>query len=254
MHINIIGMGVVGSALYNQLKHTNIKIYTADIKHGTTIEQLNFDNSITFICINVDNDYSEKTQNISHLINMLKYIKTQSNNVKIVLKSTVLPSNIKKIKNVVPSIIYSPEFLTEHDAYDTMLNFTTIILGCDDVTKSSQIEFIYKKINDNYKYIYCTPEEAAQLKYVRNALGAIKVLFWHNLSSFCNVRKISKMLEKMEIDNPQGLMSQLNADGSPGFGGKCFPKDINALYFETQNNFFNSIIKLNDSIRNTNNK
>ena len=102
----------------------------------------------------------------------------------------------------------------------------------------------------------CSLREAMEIKYARNVLGALKVLFFHELNEAgFNVRKIELILNRFESLDPQGLMAKLCVDGKKGFGGKCFPKDVEALMFEAYKKsknageFFRNILESNDQLR-----
>ena len=79
------------------------------------------------------------------------------------------------------------------------------------------------------------------VKYVANTFLATKVSFANEIHSICNFLNIdyNNVIEIAQIDRRLGdsHWKVPGPDGKKGFGGSCFPKDINALiYFCKKNN------------------
>ena len=151
-----------------------------------------------------------------------------------ILKSTVLPGTTeelsKKYSNI--KIIFSPEFLTERTAKLDMLTQSRIILGGElSLTEKAKTLF-----NERFKIknIIQTDSKTAELtKYMNNTFFATKVSIMNEFKLLCD--KIGANWE----DALRGFVSDgrigdshLNVpghDGKLGYGGTCFPKDVNAL-------------------------
>jgi UDPglucose 6-dehydrogenase len=136
----------------------------------------------------------------------------------------------KKYSNI--KIIFSPEFLTERTAKLDMLTQSRIILGGElSLTEKAKTLF-----NERFKIknIIQTDSKTAELtKYMNNTFFATKVSIMNEFKLLCD--KIGANWQ----DALRGFVSDgrigdshLNVpghDGKLGYGGTCFPKDVNAL-------------------------
>jgi UDP-glucose 6-dehydrogenase len=150
----------------------------------------------------------------------------------LVIKSTVLPSHIAPYFSSDLDIVMNPEFLCQNNAIEDFRNQRVIILGgqadlAREVQDNYEMHFDLKK---DPEYIICTPEEAIHIKYVHNIYHAYKVLFWNYVQGVThNARKMSMLYHKITDRNE---LSTICADGKKGYGGACFPKDVNAFGHE----------------------
>ena len=236
MKVGIIGSGFVGTALKSGLKE-NIESIDIDPKFNTSISDLLvFSPNIVFICVPtpMSEDFDQDISILEEVINELNDKKLEC---LIVLKSTVLPSHLKKIKKKIPNIIYNPEFLREKHAYEDFVNSKFIIFGGDTVNAKKVAQF-YKDctICKTEDYIFTDLYAASLMKYSINSFLSTKVTFFNELNLLFNESESEESWEKFismiskdtRIGNSH--MSVPGHDGKYGFGGACLPKDSNALY------------------------
>ena len=151
-----------------------------------------------------------------------------------ILKSTVLPGTTETLSKQYPNfkIIFSPEFLTERTAKLDILTQSRIILG-GEFTLTEKAKTLFNK-RFKIKNIIQTDSKTAELtKYMNNSFFATKVSIMNEFRLLCD--KIGANWE----DALRGFVSDgrigdshLNVpghDGKLGYGGTCFPKDVNAL-------------------------
>lgn len=247
----IIGFGVVGQSLgiYFDAKGKPYDIIDpkfSDAKNLDDIDLSYYDK--IFICINILNDDSG-FQDIKTLKDILHNIESKEFKGLVVIRSTLLPDNVDFIElSYNLKFVTWPEFLTEVSQFKpTKYN----VIGSNNVKYAQELIKMLDAPSD-----ICSLREAMEIKYARNVLGALKVLFFHELNEAgFNVRKIELILNRFESLDPQGLMAKLCTDGKKGFGGKCFPKDVEALMFEAYKKsknaggFFRNILESNDQLR-----
>ena len=247
----IIGFGVVGQSLgiYFDAKGKPYDIIDpkfSDAKNLDDIDLSYYDK--IFICINILNDDSG-FQDIKTLKDILHNIEAKEFKGLVVIRSTLLPDNVDFVElSYNLKFVTWPEFLTEVTPFKpTKYN----VIGSNNVKYACELIKMLDAPGD-----ICSLREAMEIKYARNVLGALKVLFFHELNEIgFNVRKIELLLNRFERIDPQGLMAKLCADGKKGFGGKCFPKDVEALMFEAYKKsknaggFFRNILESNDQLR-----
>ena len=235
MRIAIVGFGFVGKALFNGIKE-DVETFKVDPLLNTKIKDLDkFEPEIIFICIPTPMN-SDGSQDISNLKEVIDDLRKFSSNSLIVLKSTILPSYVKEIKNALPNIVYNPEFLRERFANEDFINSKLIILGGEDKSTKIVGKFYseYTKCK-NHDYQYLDLQTASLIKYAINTFLSIKVVYFNELYNiFNNLESNSSwqnFIDIISIDQRIGNthMNVPGPDGRLGFGGPCFPKDCNAL-------------------------
>ena len=167
--------------------------------------------------------------------------KYMSTNKIIVEKSTVpvgtfkfIYKNISKVlksrnKNLSISMVSNPEFLKEGSAVDDFMKPDRIIIGLDNHDLESIFDEIYLPFNRKYNKIHYMDIKSAELtKYAANAILATKISF---------INEIAVLADKLGVDI-ESIRKGIGADkriGTEflypgcGYGGSCFPKDVNAL-------------------------
>ena len=151
-----------------------------------------------------------------------------------ILKSTVLPGTTDSLVEKHPNfkIIFSPEFLTERTAKLDMLTQSRIILG-GELSLTEKTKALFNKRFKNKNIIQTDSKTAELTKYMNNAFFATKVSIMNEFKLLSD--KIGANWE----DALTGFVSDgrigdshLNVpghDGKLGYGGTCFPKDVNSL-------------------------
>ena len=246
MRIGIVGQGFVGSAVYEGLKSFyEIKTYDLDPEKGncTTLESLVNDVDVIFQCLptpmkktgECDTRIVEKS--LSKIDRLCKNNFSTSGQKKIVIiKSTVLPGTTdslnRKFKNV--NIIFSPEFLTEANSFEDFKNQTRIILGGDQ-SSTTVVETMFRRVFPHTTIIKTDTNIAEMVKYFTNCFLASKVMFANEMYQISQELKINydKVVEYSLHDDRIGKshLSVPGPDGDLGFGGHCFPKDLNAMIY-----------------------
>ena len=229
--VGIIGNGFVGESTAFAFSPTNdVKIYDINSLRSThTIEEVH-NCEYVFVCVPTPMDFNGK-QDISYIEEVFKY----ANNKSIyIIKSTILPGTTERLigENPKLKIIFSPEFLTERTAKLDMLTQSRIILG-GELELTKQVEKLFNERFMNRHIIHTDSKTAEFIKYMNNTFFATKVSIMNEFYRLSNVLDINwkDALYGFASDGRVGD-SHLHVpgpDGKLGFGGTCFPKDINAL-------------------------
>ena len=235
MRVAIIGYGFVGKALKFGLKD-NVKTFKVDPKLGTKISDLiNFEPNVCFICVPtpMNDDGSQDTEILQKVIDDLLLNSISS---LIILKSTVLPDYVNKLKILIPGLVLNPEFLRERHANEDFINSKLIVFGGQKESTKLAADFYknYTKcIATNYRFTDLV--SAALIKYSINAFLALKVTFFNQLNDVFSESnpsiKWDDFVDIISTDERIGYshMKVPGKDGKFGYGGPCFPKDCNAL-------------------------
>ncbi len=245
MKIGIIGNGFVGKATY-LLKNKYVTILSYDINPklckpvGTKITDLK---SCDIIFISVptpmNKDGSVYLNIVESVVNDLKNI--DFNNF-VVVRSTVPPGTCDSL-----NVYFMPEFLTEKNYENDFINNNLWIFGLlnDGNNKNEQfkkkitqlIDYCYReKCIKNNNIQFLTNKEAELVKYFRNTFLAVKISYCNEIYNYCqkmninyeNVRNIAT--KDKRIGTSHSFVP--GHDGKFGYGGTCFPKDINGLLYE----------------------
>ena len=229
--VGVIGNGFVGEAISFAFSSVaEMCIYDTDPERCfNDIESVHKCNFV-FVCVPTPM-YEDGSQDLSYVESAFE----NATDLPIyIIKSTVLPGTTLNLSKKYPNfkIIFSPEFLTERTAKLDMLTQSRIILGGDfNLTEKAKALFNERFKNKN---IIQTDSKTAELtKYMNNTFFATKVSIMNEFKLLCD--KIGAnwkdALSGFVSDGRIGD-SHLNVpghDGKLGYGGTCFPKDVNAL-------------------------
>ena len=241
MKIGIIGNGFVGSAILHGfiLDVDDVLIYDKDPKRSThSFDDLVEQSDVIFVCVPTpmfesgECDLSIVEDVVSQLN---EYKSMRSPDKVIVIKSTVVPGTVESLASKYYSMnfVFNPEFLTERKARLDFINTSRIVLGSNKKSAIDKVEKLYK-IRFPYTQIIRTDFGTAQLiKYMANCFFATKVSFMNEMYQVCEAvggnwqEAIEGFITDGRIGNSH--IDVPGHDGDLGFGGKCFPKDLNAM-------------------------
>jgi len=235
INVGIIGCGVIGDALKRWLSEYNpdCNILVSDPAKGFTDDISTAD--VFFISIHIPTEDND-TQNIEPLKEIIKSLPDRP----IFIRTTLIPGTTDLLRNELNrNIFFMPEFLREKTSYEDFCNQTMIFCGEID---------LLKKIFINKKYTVMTSLEAEIAKYTHNVFGALKITFFNGIYELaernkCNYENIREgSLLSGFINNMYTLVP--GPDGKFGYGGKCFPKDVNAFAKYNENSLLGEIIAL----------
>jgi UDPglucose 6-dehydrogenase len=241
-HIGIIGSGFVGNAVRygfspNVGVDAKIRVYDKNpSKSLHTLEEVVIESDIIFLSVPTpsNKDGTINVDIVDEALNDMNVYAASVDNI-ILLRSTVVPGTTRKLQEKYSNlrIVFNPEFLTERSANFDFINQTRFILGgnLDDIKEVS--ELFRQRFGNTVSIIETNYETAELIKYMTNTFFATKISFLNDmklLSDECGAIW-EHALEGFIRDGRVGH-SHLNVpghDGKFGFGGSCFPKDIQAL-------------------------
>ena len=262
--IGIIGQGFVGNAIYQKFKnYFDVLTYDLDSKLcNSTLENLCEKCETIFVCLPtpMNENGSCCTDIVEDCLKDIEILTSFEQKQKtIVLKSTVSPGTTEKWNSEFSflQIIFNPEFLTEANAIEDFNNQDRIILG-GPRPATTELRRIYTKVFPKAHIIKTDSSHAEMVKYLTNSFLSTKVSFANEIYQICQQLKIDydKVVEYATLDSRLGKSHWQvpGPDGDYGFGGHCFPKDLNALLYlsdnlDTDNNVLTAAIETNDKVR-----
>ncbi len=229
--VGVIGNGFVGEAISFAFSSVS-KLYVYDIDPLKSIHELEtvHNSDFVFVCVPTPM-FEDGSQDLSYVESVFK---KATNKPIYIIKSTILPGTTNQLtkKYSGSKIIFSPEFLTERTAKLDMLTQSRIILG-GDIDLCQQVKILFNKRFKSKNIIQTDSKTAELIKYMNNTFFATKVSMMNEFKLLCD--KIGAnwedALKGFSSDGRVGD-SHLNVpghDGKLGYGGTCFPKDVNAI-------------------------
>jgi len=240
--IGIIGRGFVGSAVEFGFSaqtgcDAELKVYDKDpAKSIHTLEETVNESDFIFLSVPTPSNL-DGSMNIDVLENALSDI--QDVNVRkgniILIRSTITPGTTARLakKFTKLNIVFNPEFLTERSAKFDFINQSRFILGGRKRNTARVAELFRWRFGDSVPCIETNWETAEMIKYMNNCFFATKVSFMNEMKLVADKVGVDwdMAVEGFVRDGRIGHthLSVPGPDGKFGFGGSCFPKDIQAM-------------------------
>ena len=231
MKVGVIGNGFVGEAQAFAFSLSNdVLIYDVDpARTFNTLEEVHTADYV-FVCVPTPM-HKDGTQDLSIIEEVFTHSKAEPIYI---IKSTVKPGTTESLRKKYPhlNIVFSPEFLTERIAkLDMMMQARIIFGGPKELTE--KVEELYRGRFMNRHFIHTDSTTAEYIKYMNNCFFATKVSL---------LNEYYRLAKELDIDWETAMhgfaadgrvgdshMHVPGPDGKLGFGGACFPKDINAF-------------------------
>lgn len=175
-------------------------------------------------------------------------------------KSTVPVGTSEKVAEIIKktctsdknfSVVDNPEFLREGNAIEDFMVPDRIIVGVEDQKAKEIMEHVYRPLARAGRPLMFTDIKSAEtIKYAANSFLATKISFINDVANFCeavgaDVKEVSKGIGLDKRIGPRFLHAGI------GYGGSCFPKDVQAFI---QSGYENGIrFKILESVEEVNN-
>ena len=238
----------------NNLKEGLVDIYepklTNLVKKNLKSKNLSFSSDIEkalqfsnfrYICVGTPEN-KDGSANLSYVFGLVDKI-LRNNKYKssfLVVKSTVPPGTSQKINKYISDrkrigfdfyVASNPEFLREGSAVKDFQKPDRIIIGAQSSRYKHKFKNLYKNLSN--KIIYMDTVSAELTKYAANAMLATKISFINEISNISELMGGDIEAIKTGIGSDKRIGNSFINPG-PGYGGSCFPKDVQALIHASQ--------------------
>lgn len=209
--------------------------FTTDAQQGVEFGELQF------IAVGTPPD-EDGSADLKYVLAVARTIAQYMNGYKVVLdKSTVPVGTADKVKAAIAevlkergveydyAVVSNPEFLKEGAAVNDCMRPDRIVIGTDDEKAVQLTRELYAPFNRNHdRMIFMDVRSAELTKYAANCMLATKISFMNEMSNLAE--RLGADIEKVR----QGIGSDPRIGyhfiyPGCGYGGSCFPKDVQAL-------------------------
>ena len=238
----------------NNLKKGILPIYEPGleeiVKRNVTKFRLHFntnlkeslkDSLVVFIAVGTPPG-EDGSADLKYVLAVAKEIGQNINEYKIIVtKSTVPVGTAKKVRETIQQqlqlrnksidfdVASNPEFLKEGAAVSDFLKPDRIVIGIESEKAKSIMKKLYKPfILNGHPLIFMDIASSEMTKYAANAMLATKISFMNDVANLCEIVGANVDLVRKGIGSDSRIGDKFIYPGI-GYGGSCFPKDVQAL-------------------------
>ncbi len=224
------------------------------LKFATDIQAAVDHAQIIFIAVGTPPD-EDGSADLSHVLAVAKSIgQSLSEYRTVVTKSTVPVGTAEKVRSAIQaelnergvniefSVASNPEFLKEGAAIEDFMKPDRVVIGADDERAVEIMRELYAPFNRNHERLIVMDIPSAELtKYAANAMLATKISFMNELSNLAELLDADIELVRQGIGSDPRIGYHFIYPGC-GYGGSCFPKDVQALHRTARQNGYEARI------------
>lgn len=210
-------------------------LFTTDPKQGVEFAELQF------IAVGTPPD-EDGSADLKYVLKVAETIATHMNESRIIIdKSTVPVGTAEKVSQKVREVLQSrgkefdftvvsnPEFLKEGDAVKDSKRPDRIVIGTDSELAEQRLRELYAPFNRNHDRIIVMDIRSAELtKYAANCMLATKISFMNEMANIAEFVGADVEAVRQGIGSDSRIGYSFIYPGC-GYGGSCFPKDVQAL-------------------------
>lgn len=240
----IIGYGIVGSNLHEEVKALDSDIYD---KYKGIDKRKDIVYDVAFVC--VDTPYTEDRLNDTREV---KNALMENEADLFIIKSTMLPRTAETLQaETGKNIVLSPEYYgsTQHA---NNFEFAFTILGGEQVNTVKAQQILQHCYDARHKFYHVSFREAEIVKYMENSWLGYKVSFMHQFKDICDNHDVpyEKVRELFVLDPRVNPSHTFVYDDSQYWSSHCLDKDIPAIAESEKADLLLSLIEFNKKRKN----
>ncbi len=211
------------------------------LRFTTNVEEAVAHGTIQFIAVGTPPD-EDGSADLQYVVAAARNIGRYMNEYKVVVdKSTVPVGTADKVQAAIQdeldkrglrqsfSVVSNPEFLKEGAAVEDFMRPDRIVVGAEDNTARDLMRSIYAPFQRNHERLIFMDVRSAELtKYAANAMLATRISFMNELANLSEKLGADIELVRQGIGSDPRIGFHFLYPGA-GYGGSCFPKDVQAL-------------------------
>lgn len=230
-HITIYEPGL--EVIYSRNFNNGRLKFTDDLKAATLASDM------VFLCLPTPQD-EDGSADLSHVMNItgkLGDILSEIDDFKLIINKSTAPVgtgqvifgilSTKGVKNF--AVASNPEFLREGFAVEDFMKPDRVVVGSDSEKALEMLRDLYEPfVTMGNSIIEMDIRSAEVTKYASNSFLATKITFMNDLANFCEKATADIDLVRLGMGSDPRIGHRFLFPGV-GYGGSCFPKDVNAL-------------------------
>ncbi|WP_421796997.1 UDP-glucose dehydrogenase family protein [Haliscomenobacter sp.] len=202
---------------------------------------------------------------LSYIMGVAKQLSLLIKDYKVVIdKSTVPVGTAEKVHAIIAEhasedlfdVVSNPEFLREGVAVEDFLKPDRVVIGTNSERARKIMKQLYEPFVRQGNPIYFMDERSAEMtKYAANSYLATRISFMNEIANLCEKVGANVDMVRMGMGSDSRIGKRFLFPGV-GYGGSCFPKDVQALAktasdFDYDFNILNAVMGVNDKQRYT---
>ncbi|MFY0644062.1 MAG: UDP-glucose/GDP-mannose dehydrogenase family protein [Bacteroidia bacterium] len=233
----------------NSLRNGKITIYEPGLEHlfernlkegrlffTTDLEEAIKDATIIFLALPTPPG-EDGSADLSYVLGVAEHLGKIMTEYKVIVdKSTVPVGTAEQVQAAVAAnykgdfdVVSNPEFLREGVAVDDFMKPDRVVVGCSSARAEKVMQELYAPFVRQGNPVIFMDEKSAELtKYAANSFLATKITFMNEIARICELLEadVDKVRKGMGTDSRIGKRFLFPGIG---YGGSCFPKDVQAL-------------------------
>ena len=126
-------------------------------------------------------------------------------------------------------VVSNPEFLKEGDALNDFFKPDRVVLGAHSEEARQTLRELYAPLQlSGERLVITEPRSSELIKYASNTMLAMRISFMNELSRLCHLTGADIHAVRLGVGSDARIGKKFLYAG-PGYGGSCFPKDVQAL-------------------------
>ena len=216
--------------LFERNIKANRLVFTTDLKEGIK------DAEIIFLALPTPPG-EDGSADLSYILGVAEELGKIITDYKVIVdKSTVPVGTAEKVRLAMAKnatvdfdVVSNPEFLREGFAVDDFMKPDRVVIGTSSDRAKKTMDQLYKPFVRQGNPIIFMDEKSAELtKYAANSFLATKITFMNEIANFCELVGADVDKVRIGIGSDERIGKRFLFPGI-GYGGSCFPKDVQAL-------------------------
>lgn len=201
---------------------------------------------------------NDGSADLSYVLNMASEISTMIDSYKVIVDKSTVPvgtadlvhAEIAKNTKADFDVVSNPEFLREGVAVEDFMKPDRVVVGTTSEKAMKVMEEIYQPyVRQGNPIVFMDERSAEMTKYAANSFLATKISFMNEIANLCELVGANVDNVRKGIGSDDRIGKRFLFPGV-GYGGSCFPKDVQALKLTSdQNNYdfkiLNAVIDVN---------
>lgn len=231
------------------------------LKFSTNLAESTEGSDALFIAVGTPPD-EDGSADLKYVLGVAREIgKTLDHYMVIATKSTVPVGTSQKVKQAIQEeldkrgvqidfdVASNPEFLKEGNAVEDFLRPDRIVIGTESERAQKVMQKLYKPfLLNGHPIIFMDITSSEMTKYAANSMLATKISFINDIANLCEIVGADVESVRRGIGSDPRIGSKFIYPGT-GYGGSCFPKDVQALIRTAdEHNYSLEILKAVESV------